>query len=437
MALVRPHRGDEPRPRRADRPAARGLRAAATRSSRASSARPSPARAREGRLRDRRWSLAGAPMSATAGAAGEDRFARPGGSIGRHGSRTRIFQGNHWLYQVETAGGAGDRDPPEHRRADAGEGEAVHVRLTWRSEDMAVAAASASCHGRPKAGTTCPRVRRSTRRASPRSACRPAPCPISSACPALLLFAAVVIVPLAMTVLLSFHDWGQYKGIEPVFILKNWREVLDRLLLPRDVLAHLPHRAARDRVLRLFGAPEAYILNRMKRALARPLPAGDPGAAADLGGGAHAGLGAAVRRQLGAHQQGAALARPDLGAAALHVHRDRHGGGADPRADALHGAGGVGGAAAARPADRERRRGAGGRAIHRPAPHRAAAGHARHPVGRHHRVRAGGQRLRHARHHRRPAAEGRLDSGLRRVPEHAQLAAGRGGGRAAAGGAGR
>jgi len=39
--------------------------------------------------------------------------------------------------------------------------------------------------------------------------------------PALLLFAVVVIVPLGMTVLLSFHDWGQYKGIEPVFILKN------------------------------------------------------------------------------------------------------------------------------------------------------------------------------------------------------------------------
>jgi putative spermidine/putrescine transport system permease protein len=43
--------------------------------------------------------------------------------------------------------------------------------------------------------------------------------------PALLLFAAIVIVPLVMTVLLSFHDWGQYKGIEPVFILKNWHEV--------------------------------------------------------------------------------------------------------------------------------------------------------------------------------------------------------------------
>ena len=44
--------------------------------------------------------------------------------------------------------------------------------------------------------------------------------------PALVLFAGVVIVPLGMTVLLSFHDWGQYKGIEPVFILKNWQEVL-------------------------------------------------------------------------------------------------------------------------------------------------------------------------------------------------------------------
>src|SRR5258708_11282173 len=82
--------------------------------------------------------------------------------------------------------------------------------------------------------------------------------------PALLLFAVVVIVPLGMTVLLSFHDWGQYKGIEPVFILKNWREVLTdsyflemfwrtfRIVLCVTLLAAL------------FGTPEAYILNRMK-----------------------------------------------------------------------------------------------------------------------------------------------------------------------------
>ena len=28
--------------------------------------------------------------------------------------KTRIFQGNHWLYQVDTSGRARDRDPPEH-----------------------------------------------------------------------------------------------------------------------------------------------------------------------------------------------------------------------------------------------------------------------------------------------------------------------------------
>src|SRR6266852_5025484 len=82
--------------------------------------------------------------------------------------------------------------------------------------------------------------------------------------PALALFAAIVVVPLAMPVLLSFHDWGQYKGIEPVFVLKNWREVFTdsyylemfgrtfRIALTVTLLAAL------------FGAPEAYILNRMK-----------------------------------------------------------------------------------------------------------------------------------------------------------------------------
>ena len=82
--------------------------------------------------------------------------------------------------------------------------------------------------------------------------------------PALLLFAGVVVIPLAMTVILTFHDWGQYKGIEPVFILKNWREVFGdpyygemfgrtfRIALIVTVLTAL------------FGAPEAYILNRMK-----------------------------------------------------------------------------------------------------------------------------------------------------------------------------
>jgi putative spermidine/putrescine transport system permease protein len=82
--------------------------------------------------------------------------------------------------------------------------------------------------------------------------------------PALVLFAAIVIVPLVMTVALSFHDWGQYKGIEPVFILKNWREVLED-----SYYYEVFGRTFRIAVLvtlfsAVFGAPEAYILNRMK-----------------------------------------------------------------------------------------------------------------------------------------------------------------------------
>ena len=82
--------------------------------------------------------------------------------------------------------------------------------------------------------------------------------------PALAIFVAVVMVPLAMTALLSFYDWGQYKGIEPVLILKNWREVLTDPYF-REMFA----RTFRIAVLvtlctALLGAPEAYILNRMR-----------------------------------------------------------------------------------------------------------------------------------------------------------------------------
>jgi len=82
--------------------------------------------------------------------------------------------------------------------------------------------------------------------------------------PALLFFAVVVVVPLGMTVALSFHDWGQYKGIEPVFILKNWREVFTD-----SYYSEMFGRTFRIALLvtllsAVFGAPEAYILNRMK-----------------------------------------------------------------------------------------------------------------------------------------------------------------------------
>ncbi|TWT15200.1 ABC transporter permease [Reyranella sp. CPCC 100927] len=82
--------------------------------------------------------------------------------------------------------------------------------------------------------------------------------------PALLLFAGVVLIPIAMTVILSFHDWGQYKGIEPVFILKNWREIIDDSYFHEMFLRTLRISVLVTLIAAVFGAPEAYILNRMR-----------------------------------------------------------------------------------------------------------------------------------------------------------------------------
>jgi putative spermidine/putrescine transport system ATP-binding protein len=55
--------------------------------------------------------------------------------------RTRIFQGNHWLYQVETAGGL--VTVIRQNAGEPGPEEGASVRLTWRAEDMALRAAEA------------------------------------------------------------------------------------------------------------------------------------------------------------------------------------------------------------------------------------------------------------------------------------------------------
>ena len=81
--------------------------------------------------------------------------------------------------------------------------------------------------------------------------------------PALLVFLGLVIIPLGMTVLLSFYDWGQYKGIVPEFTLKNWIEVFTdsyffEIFMRTFRIAILVTLAAI-----VIGVPEAYILNRM------------------------------------------------------------------------------------------------------------------------------------------------------------------------------
>ena len=79
----------------------------------------------------------------------------------------------------------------------------------------------------------------------------------------MLLFAAILVVPLAMTVLLSFNDFSTVKGIQPVYILKNWRD-----LFTDDYFREMFGRTLRISLWVTFicaaiGAPEAYILNRM------------------------------------------------------------------------------------------------------------------------------------------------------------------------------
>jgi putative spermidine/putrescine transport system permease protein len=82
--------------------------------------------------------------------------------------------------------------------------------------------------------------------------------------PALLLFIAIVFVPLVMTVLLSFHDWGQYKGIETVFILKNWREIWSDGYFHGVFLRTFRVAFLVTLLAAVLGTPEAYILSRMR-----------------------------------------------------------------------------------------------------------------------------------------------------------------------------
>jgi putative spermidine/putrescine transport system permease protein len=82
--------------------------------------------------------------------------------------------------------------------------------------------------------------------------------------PAFLLFVGVVLVPIAMTVLLSFHDWGQYKGIQPVLILKNWREVASDGYFHEMFLRTFRVALLVTFLTAVLGGPEAYILSRMR-----------------------------------------------------------------------------------------------------------------------------------------------------------------------------
>lgn len=83
--------------------------------------------------------------------------------------------------------------------------------------------------------------------------------------PALLLFLGIVIAPILMTILLSFNQWNSAQGIQNVFVLSNWREVLSDSYFSEMFLRTFRLAGLVTLLTVVIGAPEAYILNRMGR----------------------------------------------------------------------------------------------------------------------------------------------------------------------------
>jgi putative spermidine/putrescine transport system permease protein len=82
--------------------------------------------------------------------------------------------------------------------------------------------------------------------------------------PALLLYAMFLLVPLVATALLSLHSFSLYKGIEDVYNLANYRDIFGDSYF-YEIFARTFRIAFLVTVLAaLIGAPEAYILNRMR-----------------------------------------------------------------------------------------------------------------------------------------------------------------------------
>lgn len=83
--------------------------------------------------------------------------------------------------------------------------------------------------------------------------------------PGLLIFAGVVIVPLIMTLLLSLHGWSMNRGIDPSISLHNYVEVITDGYFAEVFFRTLRISLIVTLLCVLIGAPEAYILRRMKR----------------------------------------------------------------------------------------------------------------------------------------------------------------------------
>jgi putative spermidine/putrescine transport system permease protein len=82
--------------------------------------------------------------------------------------------------------------------------------------------------------------------------------------PALLLFAVCLFVPLAMTAVLSLNSFDFYKGIQSVYQFDNYIDVVTDSYFHEIFLRTFRIAFIVTMLAMLMGAPEAYILRRMR-----------------------------------------------------------------------------------------------------------------------------------------------------------------------------
>ena len=82
--------------------------------------------------------------------------------------------------------------------------------------------------------------------------------------PGALFFLALVILPLVLTVILSFHAFDHSTGIKNEFTLAHYAAVLSDDYYLGIFWRTLRLAALTTLICALIGAPEAYILSRMR-----------------------------------------------------------------------------------------------------------------------------------------------------------------------------
>lgn len=92
-----------------------------------------------------------------------------------------------------------------------------------------------------------------------------APWPLAAVGPSAAIFLGVLVIPLAMTFLLTFYSWSSMGEVTPGFSLKNWQEVLSDSYFLTVFLRTLRYAFFAMLITLIFGVPEAIIISRLSR----------------------------------------------------------------------------------------------------------------------------------------------------------------------------